>query len=67
MCNVFCPFLVSVYLYCEGYKTIKQNQIGKGTDNEIQQSKRTRKTKAGGKMFRKKFRKIQDEKELLDG
>ena len=34
---------------------------------EIQQSKRTRKTKAGGKMFRKKFRKIQDEKELLDG
>ena len=38
-----------------------------GTDKEIQQSKRTRKTKAGGKMFRKKFRKIQDEKELLDG
>ena len=29
MCNVFCPFLVSAYLYCEGYKTIKQNQIGK--------------------------------------
>lgn len=36
MCNVFCPFLVSVYLYCEGYKTIKQNQIGKSNKISVQ-------------------------------
>ena len=29
MCNVFCPFLVSVYLYCEGYKTINRIKLEK--------------------------------------